>query len=76
MTITPEIQRLVDVALLMAQELQEFVDDACDAEDDDTALASTQELLADWEEAYQASGITARWQDILAAQDSDTELDL
>lgn len=49
-------QRALDVAVLMAQELQEFVDDAIEAEDNPNALAATQELLKEWEAAYEAAG--------------------
>lgn len=45
---------LIDIALLMAQELQEFVDEAVQSSGDDTALSSVQDLLGDWEEAYKA----------------------
>lgn len=38
-------QHLIDVAVLMAQELQEYVD---------VGIVATQELLKDWEEAYAA----------------------
>ena len=55
---TPAEQRLVDVALLMAQELQEFVDDAVEASGDESSLRATQELLRDWEEAYAACELT------------------
>lgn len=54
-------QRLIDIAVLMAQELQEFVDDAKDAVEggyQEDPLTATQELLADWEEAYGACGLT------------------
>lgn len=50
-------QRLIDVALLMAQELQEFVDDAVVSSGDENSLQATQALLRDWEEAYAACGI-------------------
>ena len=43
--------RMIEVAINMAQELQEFVDDARVACGDDNALAATQALLKDWEEA-------------------------
>lgn len=55
---TPAEQRLIDVALLMAQELQEFVDDAVVSSGDENSLPATQELLKDWEEAYAACGLT------------------
>lgn len=65
---TPEQQRLVDVALLMAQELQEIVDYACDDADDSNAMEATQALLRDWEDAYQASGLG--WINHFAAEKS------
>lgn len=43
---------LIDIALLMAQELTEFVDEAKESSGDDTALAGVQALLGDWERAY------------------------
>ena len=43
---------LIDIALLMAQELTEIVDDARESSGDDTALSSVQDLLGDWERAY------------------------
>ena len=43
---------LIDIALLMAQELTELVDEARQASGDDNALASVQALLRDWEQAY------------------------
>jgi hypothetical protein len=46
------LQNLMLVAILMSQELQEFIDDAIAASGDETALSSTQELLADWDRAY------------------------
>ena len=49
-------QHLVDTAVLMAQELQEIVDDAIEASNNPLAMSSTQELLADWEAAYAACG--------------------
>ena len=55
---TPAEQRLIDVALLMAQELQEFVDDAVVSSGDENSLPATQELLKDWEEDYAACGLT------------------
>ena len=51
-------QRLIDVDLLMAQELQEFVDDAVACSGDEKSLQATQELLKDWEEAYAACELT------------------
>ena len=43
---------LIDIALLMAQELQEFIDSAIESSGDDNALAGVQALLRDWEQAY------------------------
>jgi hypothetical protein len=51
-------QHLVDVALLMAQELQEYVDVAIECAGSNSAELATQELLKDWEEAYAACGLT------------------
>ena len=64
-------QRLIEVALLMAQELQEFVDDAVSCSGDENSLQSTQELLKDWEEAYAACGLTEEdhFQEARAAAD-------
>lgn len=47
---------LMLIGVLMAQELQEFVDDAIQASGDPDSLKATQELIADWERAYQAAG--------------------
>ena len=55
---TPAEQRLIDVALLMAQELREFVDDAVACSGGNNSLPATQELLKDWEEAYKACGFS------------------
>lgn len=49
---TPAEQRLIDVALLMAQELQECVNDAIEASGDMDSLPTVQALLLDWEEAH------------------------
>lgn len=49
-------QQLIDAAVLLAQELQEIVDDAIEASDNPHAMSSTQELLKDWEAAYAACG--------------------
>ena len=46
------INTLIDIALHMAQELTELVDEARQASGDDNALASVQALLRDWEQAY------------------------
>lgn len=53
-----EERRLIDVALLMAQELQEYVDVAIECAGSNSAELATQELLKDWEEAYKACGLT------------------
>ena len=45
-------QKMIEVAILMAQELTEFVDEARESSGDDNALASVQALLRDWEQAY------------------------
>lgn len=47
-------RQVIMVAELMAQELQEFVDDAITAEGDEGALGATQELLGDFDKAMQA----------------------
>lgn len=49
-------QRLIDVAILLAQELQEYVDVAIECAGSNSAELATQELLQDWEEAYKACG--------------------
>jgi len=49
-------QHLIDVAILLAQELQEYVDVAIECAGSNSAELATQELLADWEEAYKACG--------------------
>ena len=46
------INTLIDIALHMAQELTELVDEAMESSGDDTALSSVQDLLGDWERAY------------------------
>lgn len=46
------VNTLIDIALLMAQELTELVDEARESSGDDNALASVQSLLRDWEQAY------------------------
>jgi hypothetical protein len=75
----PEIENLVHVAILMAQELQEFVDDAKEAVEggyQEDPLQATQELLKDWEAAYRLSGHRPAWQDQIAQQGSDSEMEL
>lgn len=49
-------QHLIDVAILLAQELQEYVDVAIECAGSNPAELATQELLQDWEEAYKACG--------------------
>lgn len=49
---TEQEQALIDVALQMAQELQEIVDDARGCSGDENAEAGIQALLEDWEAAY------------------------
>ena len=48
---------LIDIALLMAQELTEIVDDAREPSGDDTALSSVQDLLGDWERTYNGGAL-------------------
>lgn len=61
--IPDDVYELVHVAILMAQELQEFVDDAIECGGD---LVATRELLNDWEEAFKRASILPRWQDVMA----------
>lgn len=70
---TPELHRLIQTAILMAQELQEIVDDAKQASDEPDAMQATQDLINDWEEAFAAAGVEPRWQDVLAGQCDDEE---
>lgn len=49
-----ELHDLIEVAIMMAQELQDFVDTAIESSGDGDALLSTQELIEDWERAYRA----------------------
>ena len=49
-------QHLIDVAVLMAQELQEYVDVGIECTGSNSAELATQELLNDWEAAYKACG--------------------
>lgn len=51
-------QKMIEVAILMAQELQEYVDVAIECSGSNSAELATQELLKDWEEAYKACGLT------------------
>jgi hypothetical protein len=64
-TETPEYQKaakrledlgsLMTIAILMSQELQEFIDEAIASSGDESALPATQELLADWEKAFKVA---------------------
>jgi hypothetical protein len=58
MDMTEAEQRLIDVAVLMAQELQEYVDVGIECSGSNQAELATQELLKDWEAAYAAVGLT------------------
>lgn len=49
-------QHLIDVAILLAQELQEYVDVAIECAGSNSAELATQMLLEDWDEAYKACG--------------------
>lgn len=49
-------QHLIDVAILLAQELREYVDVAIECAGSNSAELATQKLLQDWEEAYNACG--------------------
>ena len=49
-------QHLIDVAILLAPELPEYVDVALECAGSNSAELATQELLAEWEEAYKACG--------------------
>ena len=51
-------QSLIDIAILMAQELQEYVDVAIECAGSNSAELATQELLKDWERAYKACGFS------------------
>jgi hypothetical protein len=68
-------QHLVDTAVLMAQELQEFVDDAIETSGDFNSLEGTQDLLKDWETAYAACGFgeDERFAGLRRAIDADLE---
>ena len=68
-------QHLIDVAVLMAQELQEYVDVAIDCTGSNAAELATQELLNDWEEAYAACGFhdDERFAGLRRAIDADLE---
>ncbi|MEM1113235.1 MAG: hypothetical protein AAGI11_15090 [Pseudomonadota bacterium] len=68
-----QMTRVVEVAKLMAQELQQIVDEAKKDCDDPYALSWTQALIKDWEEALAESGLEPSWQDVLASQCSDEE---
>lgn len=47
-------QNLIDIAILMAQELQEYVEVAIECAGSNSAELATQMLLEDWDEAYKA----------------------
>lgn len=64
-------QRALDVAVLMAQELQELVDDAIEASGDPDSLEATQDLLKEWEEAYAAAGGKGWMQHLADQGDAD-----
>ncbi len=66
-------QRLIDIAVLMAQELQEIIEYAIEASGDPDSMEATQELLKDWEEAYAAAGVKS-WQQALAEAGDASEL--
>ena len=51
------INTLIDIALHMAQELTELVDEAMESSGDDTALSSVQDLLGDWERTYNGGAL-------------------
>jgi hypothetical protein len=58
---TEELENLINTAILMAQELQEFVDDAKESVEggyQEDPLQATQDLLKDWEAAYAACGFS------------------
>jgi hypothetical protein len=57
-SMTEAEQALIDIAILMAQELQEVVEDAIAASGDPDSLGATQELMEDWELAYKACGFS------------------
>ena len=52
------INRLLDISLLIAQELDEFVEEAKRCSNDGNAMEDTQQLLSDWKTAYKATGLT------------------
>jgi hypothetical protein len=62
-------QALIDIAILMAQELQEYVDVAIECAGSNSAELATQELLQDWERAYAAAGMKG-WQGDLVGGDT------
>lgn len=71
--IPEEIIELLDIAVMMAQELQEYVDDACESSGDDSAAAGTQALLREWETAYNDCGLS--WVNDIARADDEFHLD-
>ena len=55
---TPEEVSLLSIAVDMAQELREIVDDAIESSGDQEALLATQYLLREWEAAFKLAGYT------------------
>lgn len=53
---TQDVDQVLLIGCLMAQELTEFVDDAIEASGDPDSLKATQELIADWERAFAEAG--------------------
>lgn len=47
-----EIDVLIATGILLAQELQEFVDAAVEASNNENAMLSVQALVDEWEAAY------------------------
>lgn len=46
------LEEVIEVAVKMAEDLQEFVSDAIAASNDENALKGTQDLLEDWESVF------------------------
>lgn len=61
-------EELIDIALVMAQELREFIDDA----DCDNPLLGTQALLNEWETLFQRTDYS--WQKNIQTQDEESQL--
>lgn len=53
----PSDEDLVNIATKMAQELQDFVDEAVKSSDDDKALLGTQALINEWEEIFSRTNL-------------------